>query len=381
DWRASDPLLPIIPALTNRGFTGHEHIDEMGFIHMNGRVYDPQIGRFLSADPYIQAPYNTQSYNRYSYVMNNPLKYTDPSGYWWNPFKAVAKAWRSVWRGVKKYGRQIASIAVLFIPGLNIYAAGFLSGMVGSKGDLKQGLLGALTAGFNAKVLHPMKAGFRKLIAHGLTGGVRSRLSGGSFKSGFLGSAVSYGASWSGAYKAAGVSNQANTWTQRVQNVVASYVVGGVAAELGGGKFANGGMSAAFSRMFNDLRDSTGKWIEGEDPEIKKAIQRQNANAKAMEIVFGAKYNTPESNISGTEFLSGVGTGSNILTTMSPAGLGVKVIQGIGYISDILNAAIYSDWGGVHSTIGGAGLGAINHRVGAGASLIGGFVDDSQNND
>jgi hypothetical protein len=45
--------------------------------------------------------------------MNNPLKYTDPSGYWWNPFKAVAKAWRSVWRGIKKYGRQIASIAVL----------------------------------------------------------------------------------------------------------------------------------------------------------------------------------------------------------------------------------------------------------------------------
>jgi RHS repeat-associated protein len=50
DWRVSDPLPPIIPALTNRGFTGHEHIDEMGLIHMNGRVYDPQIGRFLSTD-------------------------------------------------------------------------------------------------------------------------------------------------------------------------------------------------------------------------------------------------------------------------------------------------------------------------------------------
>ena len=50
----------------NRGFTGHEHIDEMGFIHMNGRVYDPSIGRFLSADSNIQAPYSTQSYNRYS---------------------------------------------------------------------------------------------------------------------------------------------------------------------------------------------------------------------------------------------------------------------------------------------------------------------------
>ncbi|MCP3921086.1 MAG: RHS repeat-associated core domain-containing protein [Desulfobacterales bacterium] len=56
----------------------------MGFIHMNGRVYDPEIGRFLSADPVIQAPYNTQSYNRYSYCFNNPLSYTDPSGYEWS---------------------------------------------------------------------------------------------------------------------------------------------------------------------------------------------------------------------------------------------------------------------------------------------------------
>jgi hypothetical protein len=102
------------------------------------------------------------------------------------------------------YRSCVSGIAVLFIPGLNIYAAGFLSGMIGSKGDLKQGILSALTAGFNAKVLHPMKAGFNKLIAHGITGGVRSRLSGGSFKSGFLGLAVSYGASWSGAYEAAG---------------------------------------------------------------------------------------------------------------------------------------------------------------------------------
>ena len=88
DWRASDPLLPIIPALTNRGFTGHEHIDEMGFIHMNGRVYDPSIGRFLSADPTIQHPYNTQDYNRYSYTTNNPLKYVDMNGFSW-----LSKTW------------------------------------------------------------------------------------------------------------------------------------------------------------------------------------------------------------------------------------------------------------------------------------------------
>ena len=65
----------------SRGFTDHEHLDASGLIHMNGRVYDPVIGRFLSADPFVQAPYNSQSYNRYSYVWNNPLNATDPSGY------------------------------------------------------------------------------------------------------------------------------------------------------------------------------------------------------------------------------------------------------------------------------------------------------------
>ncbi|PHQ88464.1 MAG: hypothetical protein COB42_08760, partial [Sulfurimonas sp.] len=71
-------------SITKRGFTGHEHISEFNLIHMNGRVYDPIIGRFLSADPYIQSPYDTQSYNRYSYVKNNPLKYTDPSGFFYS---------------------------------------------------------------------------------------------------------------------------------------------------------------------------------------------------------------------------------------------------------------------------------------------------------
>ncbi len=48
---------------------------------MNGRVYDPTLGRFASADPFVSRPANTQSFNRYSYVRNNPLKYIDPSGY------------------------------------------------------------------------------------------------------------------------------------------------------------------------------------------------------------------------------------------------------------------------------------------------------------
>ena len=64
----------------DRGFTGHEHIDALGLIDMKGRMYDPKLGRFLSPDNYIQAPDNPQNYNRYAYCLNNPLKYTDPSG-------------------------------------------------------------------------------------------------------------------------------------------------------------------------------------------------------------------------------------------------------------------------------------------------------------
>ncbi len=65
----------------NRGFTGHEMLDQLDLVHMNGRIYDPLIGRFLSADPILQDPMNGQSYNRYSYVMNNPTNLTDPTGF------------------------------------------------------------------------------------------------------------------------------------------------------------------------------------------------------------------------------------------------------------------------------------------------------------
>ena len=67
--------------ITDRGYTGQQELDSLGLIHMNGRVYDPALGRFMSADPNIQSLYYSQSLNRYAYVDNNPLRYTDPSGY------------------------------------------------------------------------------------------------------------------------------------------------------------------------------------------------------------------------------------------------------------------------------------------------------------
>src|SRR5690606_16162277 len=63
------------------GFTGHEHDEDLGLIDMGGRIYDPTLGPFLTADPVMQAPFWTQGLNRYSYVFNNPVNNIDPDGF------------------------------------------------------------------------------------------------------------------------------------------------------------------------------------------------------------------------------------------------------------------------------------------------------------
>ena len=78
---ATDAAGTLTAISTDRGFTEHEMLDEVGLIHMNGRVFDPAIGRFLSADPTVPHPDDMQSLNRYSYARNRPLSMVDPSGF------------------------------------------------------------------------------------------------------------------------------------------------------------------------------------------------------------------------------------------------------------------------------------------------------------
>jgi RHS repeat-associated protein len=79
----ANPALPFTESTSRvrQGFTGHEHDDELGLINMRGRMYDPKLGRFLTPDPLVQVPFSGQALNRYSYVLNNPLAYVDPSGF------------------------------------------------------------------------------------------------------------------------------------------------------------------------------------------------------------------------------------------------------------------------------------------------------------
>ncbi|WP_423128674.1 RHS repeat-associated core domain-containing protein [Gaoshiqia sp. Z1-71] len=104
------------PALfAGRGFTAHEYLADFNLYNMNGRMYDPVVGRFLSPDPVVQAPGFTQSFNRYSYCLNNPLIYTDPSGYkwrWGNPFYHFQKFMQWVNDNTTKLREKMADAGI-----------------------------------------------------------------------------------------------------------------------------------------------------------------------------------------------------------------------------------------------------------------------------
>ena len=136
-WAAQAPgTFAIDPSFADRGYTGHEHIDHMGLVNMNGRIYDPELGKFLSADPTTQFPESTQGWNRYSYCGNNPLSFVDPSGF-------------SFWKSVLK----IVGIAMsVFAPQFTVLWQqmlwSFASGYLSSGGNLQGGLMAVAFLGF-----------------------------------------------------------------------------------------------------------------------------------------------------------------------------------------------------------------------------------------
>lgn len=106
-----------------RGYCGHEMLNDYQIINMNGRLYDPVLGRFLSPDNFVQTPDFSQNYNRYSYCLNNPLKYTDPSGEFWNLI--IGAAIGGVFNWIT-HGCQFNA------KGLGYFTTGALAGSVGA---------------------------------------------------------------------------------------------------------------------------------------------------------------------------------------------------------------------------------------------------------
>lgn len=211
---------------------------------MNGRIYDPTLGRFLQADPFIQAPMNSQNYNRYSYVLNNPLSMTDPSGYifkWLN----------------KKLGKfaPFVGMVMMFIPGGQTIGGAMLKGFIAggiATGSLKGAVIGAFSAAafhqigqaFDAKGGFWQTGGAGHIGSHALAGGVISDLQGGKFGHGFFSAGLTKAANINGM-----ISNEGSGYD--ALRIVAAATVGGTISKVTGGKFANGAVTAGFAQAFN----------------------------------------------------------------------------------------------------------------------------------
>jgi RHS repeat-associated protein len=258
------PLPNAAAEFTDRGFTGHEMLDHLGLVHMNGRIYDPHISRFLSPDPFIQFPGFFDSYNRYSYVLNNPLKYTDPSGY----TSTVPKE-RGAWDFFKSMWRPILAIIVAVVlhqywiveKGFGFWAyvgIGAISG--GIAGGLQGAAYGALAAAlfygvgqfWNAQYGKEAQALMKfddplietaRALSHGVTGGALAAAQGGKFQHGFLPATFSSmtNSFLSVKFPAIDIENR----------ILVAATIGGTASALGGGKFMNGAMTATFETICN----------------------------------------------------------------------------------------------------------------------------------
>jgi RHS repeat-associated protein len=235
---------------TLRGFTGHEMVDGVDVINMNGRIYDAYIGRFLQADPIVQEPALIDNLNRYSYVLNNPLNATDPSGYVLN--KLV--------RNFAKDMSHIFGAEVTYVFGATV--ATYIGGPYGaaywdyqfnramgatSSQAFRSSATTFAVASASYYIGAPGWEGYQKVFAHAVVGGLAAEAQGGDFVAGFFASGVAKGFSEAGGM--ARVS--ANGFTGVMTRTAIAAMIGGTVSEMTGGKFANGARTATLQHLFN----------------------------------------------------------------------------------------------------------------------------------
>jgi RHS repeat-associated protein len=218
-------------------------LDDFGLVHMNGRLYDPHLGRFVSPDPFLDGLHATQAWDRYAYVGNNPLSYTDPSGHFIAELTAAAVA---IWQTYKAY-YVVIHISYAAFRG---YQAGGIGGAI--QAVAITGSTMAITYGVGQQFgqLQPQtpwaKVGVElaRAATHGTVQGLTGMGAGGRFRSGFYAGFFS---------SATGHANEGPFGENQLLGFVVSIVVGGTTSKLGGGKFSNGARSAAMVYVLNQV--------------------------------------------------------------------------------------------------------------------------------
>lgn len=283
---ASTDLVGVLSvASTRRGYTGHEMMDEVGLVNMNGRVFDPALSRFVSADPLIESPDNMQSYNRYAYVWNNPMNRTDPSGFcfagcFWHGHRvtqavnglvgSVAKPFQRTWSTVyhNEVGRALITIAAAYYTGgwasgyfesgaIGSAIGGAAGGLAGSNGHLQAGVNGAATAvafyGVGSVTGMHGQPAWKDISAGQYTANVAGHALVG------CASAVASGGDCGRGAASAGVAALAAPFLHKgIEGLAESAIIGGTASAIGGGKFSNGAITAGFGYLYNHCGDVEG---------------------------------------------------------------------------------------------------------------------------
>jgi len=291
DW--TDSLS--VPLFAGRGFTGHEHLEEFALINMNGRIYDPMLGRFFSPDPYVQLPGYAGSYNRYSYCLNNPLVYTDPDG------EFIVEA-ILIGAFINTYIQNINSTGDFFLS----MAVGGLSGLAGAGiGHVVAGAVG--TIGFAGGALTGASGGF----AGGFVGGAGNAWVGGaSFSDGLKSGLVSGGIGAATGGLVGGISggitaskNGGNFWTGKGATFDAlATPVSGDKIEIGDGM----DYSNDYAQQFSD--NNFGKSINGLN-ELHADGTIPNGYSTRGDVVL----NGAGQQVRGSTVYLGTGKGSNVL--------------------------------------------------------------------
>jgi RHS repeat-associated protein len=247
----------------DRGYTGHEHLQSVGLIHMNGRLYDPKLHRFLQPDNNIQDPYNTQNYNRYGYVLNNPLKYTDPSG--------------------EEYGLGTAVIIGVAIAAITYTLTALTTDTPFSVGGLvKASFIGAVSAAVtfgigtavstlgNVYVETAMGA-----FLHGTFQGAMSGIQGGNFWQSFAAGAIASIAASAFTFDGNVADNNSLGWGDSVRNstggmIAFGTIAGGAGASLSGGNFWQGAVTGLVVSGLNHAMHQMSEKTTLTEDDIKK---------------------------------------------------------------------------------------------------------------
>ena len=230
NWTYSS--VPVPPTWLYRGFTGHEHFPNLGLINMNGRMYDPVVGRMLSVDNHIQMPDFTQNYNRYSYALNNPLKYTDPDGEFIVEAMLIGAAIGVLTNGITNHVSNQP-----FFQG-----AGYAAFMGAWAGGVSFGI-GGMASGLNGV----SKIAFQT-IGHANLGGMVSAMSGGTYSSGAFSGAFG---SLAGNLTGSMLSGVSNNYAKFGVSTVMGGFSGGVSSEIAGGNFWDGARNGMISAGLN----------------------------------------------------------------------------------------------------------------------------------